>query len=225
MNKLFTLGCSLTWNMGWKEILAEKLGYELTDSSMFAGSNSLQLRRIHSYIVNSQISKDDIIVWQITSQMRHSFSIHSIEWNDRLEDVVQDDESAKYYIDSPTNYFDKKIHRDILSNHPLITEASEYFDFNQSMEELVSTIILLSSKYKVLIFVGWDGALREECNNFARFTNLLEDNNVPHLKESFLTWTIKHRLPIADDIHPVQPASERYAERVLFPKLQELGWA
>lgn len=225
MKKLFTLGCSLTYNMGWKELLCEKYNLELVNSSMFAGSNNLQVRRIHSYIVNNQIDKDDIIIWQITSQIRYSFSAAcDPEWNKKIENVVKEDQDAKYYIDSPTNYFSGNIHRDVLSNHPLIKPASHYFDFNSSMEELVSTIILLNNTYKILIIIGWEGALTEASDNYDKFNNLLKNNNVPHLSESYLDWAIRCKQPLADDLHPTMSASETYGETVLYPTLRKLGW-
>ena len=75
MRKLFTLGCSLTYPYGWKDLLAEIMGCEVVNSAMYAGSNDMQVRRMHNLIVNQQVSEDDIIIWQVTGQMRHSYCI------------------------------------------------------------------------------------------------------------------------------------------------------
>jgi len=211
--------------MGWKELLCKKYDFKLVNSAMFAGSNNLQVRRIHSYIVNNQINKDDIIIWQITGQLRFSFSVNcDDEWTRRLNDIEIEDENARYYIDAPINYFSNNIHKDVLSNHPLIKPASEYFDFNQSMEELISTIILLNNTYKILVIIGWEGALTEASDNYDKFNNLLRNNNVPHLREAYLAWAIRCKQPLADDLHPTMEASKTYGETVLFPTLRKLGW-
>ena len=233
MTKLFTLGCSLTFPHGWKDILAHKIGSELVNSAIYAGSNNLQVKRIHNYIVHDQISKDDIIVWQITSKMRSSFSVAMCDfWYETLNNFSKNPDPAwancQYYIDSPANYFDKTQHVDVLSNHPLVSKASSYYDSAQSMEELLSTIILLNKTYKVLIFVGWPGALDEDYSSYNRFIDALAAHNVPHLPESMLEWVIRtdHDLDEEDPagLHPTMESSEAYADQVLYPKLQDLGW-
>ena len=225
MTKLFTLGCSLTYNMGWKELLCEEYDLELVNSAMFASSNSMQVRRIHSYIINNEIDKDDIIIWQITSQIRHSFSAAcDPEWNKHIENVVKEDENAQYYVDSPRNYFSGSVHRDVLSNHPLIKPASHYFDYNSSMEELVSTILLLNNTYKILVIIGWDGALTQASFNIGKFNRLMQDHKVPHLSESYLHWAMRNGHSLADDLHPTMETSEIYAGQVLAPILRRLQW-
>jgi len=234
MSKLFTLGCSLTFPYGWKDTLAHRIGFELVNSSMYASSNNLQVKRIHSYIVNDQISEDDIIIWQITSQMRSSFSVDmSDEWRKALDYMPNKNPdpnwaNCQYYIDSPVNYFSGKVNVDVLSNHPLTEKASAYYDFAQSMEELLSTIIMLNKTYKVLIFVGWPGALDDTQMNFDKFTQALKDHNVPHLSESMLEYIIRNDLPLDHEdptgLHPTMESNIAYDEQVLHPKLQELGW-
>ena len=224
MSNLFTLGCSLTWGMGWKELLAERHDLNLVSSAMFAGSNDLQLRRIHSYIVNNQINNDDIIIWQLTSTARSSFRVIDPTWIASLDNVQREDEDAVYYIDAPKNYFDGQIHKDVLSNHPMIIKYSSYYNAYAMLEEILSTIILLNKSYKILVFVGWEGALSEDPNNYNNVMRLLDKNKVPHLTESYLSWAIRTHQPLSDDLHPTMDASEIYGETVLIPKLQELGW-
>lgn len=234
MTKLFTFGCSLTHSYGWKNVLAEKIGYELVNSAMYAGSNDLQVRRLHSHIINGNISKDDIIIWQITSQVRSSFSIRwSNQWTKRLDhnpDRPDDPkyEGMKFFIDAPENYFDGTKHTDILSNHSIIKESAEFYDSHQSLEELFSTIILLNNNYRILVFVGWQGALDQWNANYDKSMQLLAHNNIPHMPESLLDWVINNDLELDSEdptgLHPTMEASEAYAERALYPKLQELGW-
>jgi len=210
--------------MGWKELLARKHGLQLVNSAMFAGSNDLQIRRIHSYIINNQIDKDDIIIWQLTSTQRSSFPVVDPTWIATLDDVEREDEDAVYYIDSPKNYFDGSVHKDVLSNHPLITKYSSYYNAYSVLEDLLSTIILLNNTYNILVIIGWEGALSEDPNNYNNVLRLLDGNNVPHLKESYLSWAIRTHQTLSDDFHPTMEASEIYGDIVLTPKLQELGW-
>jgi hypothetical protein len=57
---------------------------------------------------------------------------------------------------------------------------------------------------------------------------LLAHNNIPHMPESLLDWVINNDLELDSEdptgLHPTMEASEAYAERALYPKLQELGW-
>ena len=215
----------MTYNLGWKDLLCEKYGWELVNSAMFAGSNDLSVRRIHSHIVNNQIKQDDIIIWQITGQLRHSFSINCGPGDlARLDDIDTEDDDARYYIDAPRNYFSRQIHKDVLSNHPLTRQASHYFDFNASLEELLSTIILLNNTYRILVIVGWDGALREDGDNLYKFMSKLSANDVPHLNESHVSWAIRNKHPLANDLHPMMDTSELYGDLVLYPELERLGW-
>ena len=224
MSKLFTLGCSLTWGMGWKELLSRKHNLQLVNSAMFAGSNDLQIRRIHSYIVNNQINKDDIIIWQLTSTQRSSFSVIDPMWIEVLDNVHREDEDAVYYIDAPKNYFDNAVHKDVLSNHPQIVKYSSYYNATAMLQELLSTIILLNNTYNILITIGWEGALSDDDNTYNNVMRLLEVNKVPHLKESYLSWAIRTHQTLDDDFHPSMDASEIYGDEILIPKLQELGW-
>ena len=233
MPKLFTLGCSLTHPYGWKDVLSDKIGHNLVNSAMYASSNNLQVRRIHSYIVNDQIRKDDIIIWQITSQARYSFSVAmSKQWQKALSYTPYRPASKysnmQYHIDAPVNYFDGASHVDVLSNHPLAEKASSYYDAPQSMEELLSTIILLNKNYKVLVFVGWAGALNDGFDTNDKFIGALINNNVPNLTESMMEWVIENDLSLDKDdptgLHPSQETSELYGAVVIYQKLVDLGW-
>lgn len=228
MTKLFTLGCSLSDSRGWKDAIAEKAGIDIVNSAMYASSNNLQVRRMHSHIINNEIDKDDIIIWQVTSQMRTSFSVAMCnKWVKKLDYKPKQD-GCQYHIDAPANYFDGIQHVDVLSNHPIMKEAAEFYDFAQSLEELLSTIILLNNSYKVLVFVGWQGALDEVQQNFDKFTQALATNNVPHMPESLMDWVLRNDMRLDEHdpagLHPTMESSEAYGEQALYPKLQELGW-
>lgn len=235
MSKLFTLGCSLTWGtLGWAGVLSDKIGFELVNSGMYAGSNGLQVRRMHNYIVNNQIDTDDIIIWQVTSQMRAGFSLACDKsWRTILDNIPDRNPdpnwaNCQYYIDAPANFFDGTQHVDVLSNHPLAEKASTYYDFAQSLEELLSMLILLNNNYKVLVFVGWPGALDDTLMNFTKFIKELKNNNVPHMPESMMEYVINNDLELDENdpsgCHPSWDSSIEYAEKALYPKLQDLGW-
>lgn len=235
MSKLFTFGCSLTNPYGWKEVLAELLDYELVDSAMYAASNGMQVRRLHNLIAHGKISEDDIIVWQITGQERCSFSVRmSPNWSKQLNyqegkfidyDAEPEDRETLFYYDSPPNYFDGSTHVDVLSNHELIEDASTYYDFNQSVEELLSTIILLNNTYRILVFVGWQGALRESNDNYIKFTQALKVNNVPHMPETMIDWAVSNHQKLDEDgYHPAMITSENWAHHKLYPAIRRLGW-
>ena len=156
------------------------------------------------------------------------------DWWQRALDSIPDRnpdpkwDNCQYYIDAPVNYFSGKVNVDVLSNHPIAEKASSYYDSAQSMEELLSTIILLNNSYKILVFVGWSGALNEDQPNYDIFIEALKNNNVQHMSTSMLEWIIRNDLPLDSEdptgCHPTMKSNQLYGERVLFPKLQELQW-
>ena len=224
MNKLITLGCSLTYHGGWNIPLAELLKYELYDTSMYASSNIMQVNIFNNLLITDQIKQNDILIWQLTGQLRSGFSlIRTPNWHERLDDTPDYNDGCEYYINLPANHFDNLPRTHILSNHPL-TKIHMY-DWPQELEATMSTIIMSSKLFKVLVFVGWDGALTEIHDNYNKVIDLLENNEVPHIKESCLSWHIRNKLELKNDSHPLQTNGHLYAEQVLYPKLQELGWA
>ena len=107
----------------------------------------------------------------------------------------------------------------------MIPKASDYYDFAQSLEELLSTIILLNNSYRILVFVGWPGALDECQSNLKKFMQALADNNVPHMPETMMDWVVRCNQKLGeDDLHPAMETSEAYGANVLLPKIRKLRW-
>ena len=80
--KLITLGCSLTQVCGIPEYLGKAINLEVIDLSESAGSNMLQIKRLHDSIAQNKVCKDDIAVWQITSDERAYESLPETRLNE-----------------------------------------------------------------------------------------------------------------------------------------------
>lgn len=230
MPKLITFGCSLSHPYGWKDLLAEDIGFDVHSSAMIASSNNLQVKRAHSLIVNDVIEDNDIIIWQVTGFERSSFSFAPEQsWKDHLDNFERNPDplwaECPYYADSPVNYFDGLTHIDVLSNHPAIKKSAWYYDPTQALEELLSMLILLNRSYKVLVFVGWPGALQEHWNTFMQS---LQKHQIPHMSKAMTDWILDSGFELdwedPTGAHPTMESSEEYAKGALYPKLQELGW-
>jgi hypothetical protein len=227
--KLFTLGCSLTHHYGMKEKVASMLNAELINFAESAGSNQLQINKIQNYIINNSVTHNDIILWQITGSCRSHNRLFPNNENRALVDKVQKEQFSDLYghwVRSPANIFDGVSRLDLLSNSPLLHTMTftKTCDENQNLETLLANIILLSAKCKnLLVMYGWESIFFTEKNKNIFYEKLLR-HNIPVLTESYLDWVIQQNLPLLDDSHPTMESGEIFAEKVIVPKLKELGW-
>lgn len=227
--KLLTLGCSLTHHYGMKEKVASKLNADLIDFAESAGSNQLQINKIQNYVINNSIDQDDIILWQITGTGRQYERLFPNKKNADMVNKVQKEQfsfPSSHWVKAPANVFDGINRIDLLSHSPLATTmtSTEAYDENQNLETLLATIILLSAKCKNLLVVyGWESLFVTEKNKKI-FNEHLSRHNIPVLSEPYLDWVIREKLTLSDDNHPSMESGQIFAEKVIIPKLKQLGW-
>ena len=90
INRLITLGCSLTHHAGWASTLQKSLDVPLINLSMSSGSNQLQQWRYQELVLRNEITSNDLIVWQITGAERQFLRIKSKSANvEALNDTVR----------------------------------------------------------------------------------------------------------------------------------------
>lgn len=77
MKKLFVAGCSFSDYTGisqtYGELLAEKINYQYIHEGAGCGSNYRIWRKITNYVLENQISSDDLLIIQYTNYTRNEF--------------------------------------------------------------------------------------------------------------------------------------------------------
>lgn len=227
-NKLITLGCSLTHQNGWKERTALLTNRTLVNFAQGAGSNGLQINRLHEYIINNSIEENDIVIWQITASGRMPLRLNPDQ--QLLKEIIEIDETQfipidnTHYVKTVPNLFDGIPRIDILCNSPIINRPQVLeFDPRQELQTLVSTLILLSKSHKkLLIFFGWSNILPEKYKSI--FANILRKHEINYIDNPYVDWARSNNKTFRDDTHPSQLAGEQFTDEVILPKLSELGW-
>jgi hypothetical protein len=222
--KLITLGCSLTHINGWKEELALLLNCKLLNLAESAGSNGLQIYRLHEFLLSGQLNNNDIIVWQVTSDARIPMRLPGTVRNLNLVNKIQLEQfnhiKNYHYVATSRNTLDSATRIDLLCNSPLVDRrALTEFDTAQSLETLLANIILLSRAHKrMLVFLGWDRAISPNYKDV--FVSRLKQHNVCYLDSTYVEWARENKLSFMDAHHPSEETSKLFAS-VLLPKLTE----
>lgn len=225
-NKLITLGCSLTWDIGVKEKLAALTDRTLVSLAQTAGSNGLQINKFHEYILQNDIDTNDIVIWQITSPTRNAVRLYPSTENRKLVYDIQKKDFSPidryHYIENSFNSFDKLSRLDMLCNSPL---SLVEFDQNEQIQNVLTNIILCSKVYpKTLIVFGWKEMFK--FNEMQVFKKYFEKHDVKYIENFYTNWVRENKLGFWDgDKHPDTTAGEHWATEVIYPKLVELGWS
>jgi hypothetical protein len=228
-SKLICLGCSLTAWAGLKEKTAQLSNLNLVNLSESAGSNILQVHRLHEYILDNEISGDDIMLWQITGDVRNGLRLQASRNNVEKVKQIQLTQftpiSRYHYVDRSVNIFDREPRLDILCHSPILHEPTsiDLFDANQQTQTLLATIILLHKIHsRLLVFFGWDGVLVN--NNKQIFLSFLNKHSIPYIEQSYVNWVRQNNGEFHDNLHPTQESGELFAQHMIVKKFNELGW-
>ena len=219
--KLITLGCSLTAFEGVKEELARLINADLLNLAYPAGSNQLQINRLHEMVIDNQIDREDVVYWQITSIDRKYDRLPMSRFAE-VSKIQQEQFADGYhhYVCGRENIFDKKSRIDLLNNTPIETKK---IDIYQDLQMLLATIIMLSRMApKTIIVIGWNNLM--PVHHLTMFKNYLTDHHINFIDQSYLEYAVDRRLLMLDDMHPSKEAGQEYAKKVVHPKLISLGW-
>lgn len=225
MNKLIALGCSLTYDIGVKEKLAELLGYQLVPLAQTAGSNGLQINKFHEFVLQNETNTNDIVYWQITSPTRNAVRLYPSKETFSEVKHIQDTEFAPkdryHYIQNSFNAFDNISRLDMLCNSPW---SLVDFDSNEQLQNIMSNIILCSKVYpKTIVVFGWNDMINQHEKDVFKY--YFEKHNVKYIKDYYLEWVISQNLQMWDnDKHPDTYAGQQFAEHVIYNKIKELNW-
>ena len=225
-NRLVSLGCSLTHQIGWADQVATSLEIPLLNLAISAGSNQIQQKRIQELILRNELSKNDLVIWQITSTSRKYSRIMMTEvWQKILHKELTDTEEAKRdpnyhftFTKSSSNLFDNNNRLDFLCTSP---NAAACLDEEQLLEDLLFHLITVK-KYTNFLFVvlGWEQAISDKNRN--KFFGLLKDHNIYVIDNPICEWCANQNLPFDGTLHPSHNSYQEYALNVLIPKIREL---
>jgi len=216
MNKLIVFGCSLSATgrlASWSNEISNKLNLPLLNFAIPASSNPLQVKRFQEYLINNNITDDDLIIWQITGIER---------WYKRVRNRANSLSIDTATFQGSINYFDSKPRIDQLCHH---TENKNHDNVDQ--EEVLQELVFhlkVAKKFtkKVLVIFGWDTIIPD--NYTILLKEFLNKNNISYIDKSILSHTIENNLPLEpDNQHPGEEAYISFADNCVMPKLKELG--
>lgn len=222
--KLITLGCSLTHQIGWADYIARNLKIPLVNLAVSSGSNRLQQKRIQSYIFENNIGPDDIIIWQLTGSGRYHF--RDLLTPNSLRDAKIKNSAMQYMpIDtSSVNCFDNEPRLDFLShavkpNNYVLSRSAEL----DRLEDLLFYIISLSKfTPNVLVIVGWSTVFPAGCLQI--FKEKLSKFSISYIDETIVDYCKEQNLTFngEDKTHPTAESHHIYAEKIILPRLVKL---
>lgn len=226
MGRLITLGCSLMEFAGMKETLSESLNFELVNLSQSAGSNGLQIRRLHSMLLSDDISSNDIVLWQITSLWRNP---ERIKVTPQVKEYLANSETLTaelYSFVISNDNFDNMPRAEMLCNSKYVAQRDVIarFDPEKELQTLLGTLSLLRASHKkLLVFFGWaDATERYE----SRIKDILQAKQIEFIAQPYVDWAIKNNGTfIYDGMHPDPATSKKFGSEVLMPVIKQLGWA
>jgi len=237
-NRIHTFGCSLTHQHNWRYLVKnndpttfyyqkethympicngihshihwKKDDIHLTDYSMSGWGNDIQHIRYANEVYYNNISKDDIILWQISSP-------------DRVAVITED---SSLYINRFHNVFTGE---DInLVNTKELSNTTTY----NTLWQLNG---IKRNNDKLLVIFGWDSCFERGINQDETINEISEKNeimkflkehDIDYIEESILGWSTRHKFlkPHRADIHPPQEGYKSFTEECLLPKLKKLKW-
>jgi hypothetical protein len=235
-NRIRAFGCSLTREHHWKylaknnsdhttfdhqpetrRVIWGKDDIHLTDYSLSGWGNDVQHIQYANEVYHENISKDDIILWQISSPDRVSVA---------TEDSSTDNTKFLHGRGTFHNVFTGE---DI--NLVLTQELSNTTTYN-TLWQLNG---IKRNNDKLLVIFGWDYCFLRRFNQDGtvngtseknEIMKFLKEHDIDYIEESILGWSTRHNFLKQDleDIHPLQEGYKSFTEECLLPKLKELKW-
>lgn len=217
MNKLLTIGDSFTYgeeladrNLAWPTILANKLGYKLTNLGKPGSGNTRMIRKalMHSC----------------------SFDLVVIAWSHYAR-IEMADEYGVYDIWPGSN---EHVHNNLPHRQQLIRYITKYHNDVYDLEQYLIDIILLQNffnqnniKYIMVNSFGNNYKELENCGDLKELekqiqkTNFLgwSNNNAPF--ENMMDWT--YGSPKGPQGHFLEQGHEQVADKI-YEYIRHLGW-
>lgn len=198
MANIVVLGCSLSRQPGYADYLAQQEHY-VENLAVSAGGNALQQFRMSQSFMEGKISKDTVVIWQITAIQRKHLVINQFQ-----QDICHGDHNTGPHDWIPLDVsFAEKSKIFLISNNKLVPDYTD--DESVHLQMLAVDIYrwsLLVSK--MIVVIGWNTIA--DSRYLQRFTSWLRDRDVIVLdkEQSIVEWCRKNNQDFVDDGHPSQ---------------------
>ncbi len=221
MKRLIVLGCSLSaWGFKktWGEELSNQSNLCLVNLAIPGSSNQLQMKRFQEFLLNDNITDNDIIIWQITGASRS----HKRRKSEGIvPHILNKIRPAPGTVVSSVNLLNSCQQVDYLFYHKECKDV--LVDSAEVLQELLFYFkIIKKFTNNLLVIKGWDQAIPKAFHK--TFDNYLISNKIDFLDKSIFSYTIENNLPLQDDTHPDEEAYVHFANNYLKEELTKLGW-
>ena len=235
-NRIHAFGCSLTAFHNWRYMAKNndhtKFQYQreshhikihsgdirrvhwkkddihLSDYSIAGWGNDIQHIQYANEVYYNRISKDDIIIWQLsaTNRIATDTDVSGSEKGDVLVQNVFSGE--KFNLSYDITSWDSKTLNNSYATYSTLWQLNGVKRNND----------------KLLVIFGWDFTGPEEKKEIINF---LKEHDIDYIEESILNWTRERNFvnkDKTDGLHPPQEGHKAFTEDVVIPKLNKLKW-
>jgi len=210
----------------WPKKLSNKLNCELINFAKPAAQILLQIQLMQDWLIDNDLNKNDIIIWQI------GWSLHSAVHigHEHLDSVQKADRFVKnklfishYHIRD--NKIDNKKRISLLPISPILHKFSNRKKPNDDAEVLHQLLFMLVILKKlcphILVTQSQEEFVKDE--HWKNFKKILIEKDIDFIEEGMYNWCISNNLD-TEFFHPTNESYGIYVEQKIYPKLKSLGW-
>jgi len=226
--RLITLGDSGSLSWGWPGFLSEDINYELINFAISGATNLLQIQLFQDWLLDNNLEKDDIVIWQIGWSNYPVVHIGIEHWDkvERAERIMKKYmATSQYHLRD--NKIDKKPRISLLRNSPILHKFTNRKKSND-VPEVLQNLLFMFNIIKImcprlLVVKGKDGMVSDE--HWENMRNFFLEKNINFLDKSLHQWCKDRDLEFfPDNEHVTEPSNRIVARELIYPNLKSLGW-
>ena len=227
--RLITTGdCATSGDFTWAKRLADLTNRELINLAEPGSQNSLQIKIMQDFILNDEIRKDDIIIWEVCDTWKPHVRITNVykDKADRANRLLQKHRYVHYHTSRYRNKIDNEHRLDLLSSSPMLRDFinKEFEDEAQCLEDIFFMLIVLKIMCPQTMIIRGSTNETPKQQYWEKLRILLKEKNIEYIDDSIGDWCRDENLEFVDPVHPTEASMHVFAERVMYTKLKELGW-
>ena len=219
MQQIISLGCSLTAQAGYVKYLNLAHNLNIQNLAVSAGSNELQSFRLNNLLVNNQVSRDAILLWQITGPWRslRTFSAKdSKPYINKLGDPTEKECLYDCFYENTGLYNQQSLV--LLCNHPYFDNYLHNISYN--LHSTTCDIFKWSFLVKhIIVYLGWSWPDDGQVDKSLEFLKTAENITVIPKENNILDVCKNNNWVITDDSHPTEESYIKWCKQVLEPVL------
>ncbi len=219
MQQIISLGCSLTAQSGYINYLNRTHDLNIKNLAVSAGSNELQSFRLNNLLVENQVERDAVLLWQITTPYRslQTFSAedsepHNSNCGDPAAGVIFD-----CFYEKTGLYNDQSLL--LLCNHKYFDNylPNVSYNFHMTACDIFKWSFLVKH---IIVYLGWSWLdCDDNVNKSLDFLKTVENITVIPKENSILDVCKNNNWSLKDDFHPTEESYINWGKQVLEPVL------